>query len=76
VSKAWEGGSTRAHRKSRALVLARDGYRCQLRIPGVCTTVAHHAHHTLGKAVTGDNPEHMVASCEACNLHVGAGPTM
>lgn len=71
MSKGWQGGSTRAHRRARAFVLARDGGRCQVRIPGVCTTVATCAHHTLGKSVTGDDPAHMVASCTACNLHVG-----
>ncbi|MHA6626900.1 HNH endonuclease [Pseudonocardia sichuanensis] len=76
MSKAWAGGSTRAHRRARAHVLERDGYRCQLRIPGICTTVATQAHHTLGKAVTGDEPAHMVASCQACNLKVGDPQTL
>lgn len=32
---------------------------------------AGHAHHTLGRAVTGDDPEYIVAACRACNLHIG-----
>lgn len=48
---------------------------CQLKIPGVCQGVAPlkggHAHHTLGKAITGDDPTYIVASCAACNQHVG-----
>ena len=71
MSRGWAGGSTRAHRRARAYVLARDNRRCQLKVPGVCTTVATCAHHVLGKAVTGDDPAHMIASCTACNLKVG-----
>lgn len=71
MSKSWAGGSTRSHRRSRAYVLGRDGGRCQLAIPGICTGAATCAHHTLGKSVTGDDPAHMVAACEACNGHVG-----
>lgn len=70
MSGAWQGGSTRAHRRARALVLSRDGGLCQLRLQG-CTTVADQAHHVRGKAVTGDDPTFMVASCESCNLQVG-----
>ena len=41
MSKAWKGGSTTAWRRVRALVLARDGYRCRLALPGgVCTGLA------------------------------------
>ncbi len=32
---------------------------------------AGHAHHTKGRAKTGDNPDHIVAACAACNLHIG-----
>lgn len=69
-SKGWAGGSTRAHRRARADVLARDGWRCQIQLPG-CTTLASQAHHTLGKTVTGDDPAHMVAACHHCNNKVG-----
>jgi 5-methylcytosine-specific restriction endonuclease McrA len=69
VSRAWAGGSTRAWRRVRARVLARDHYQCQLRLDG-CTTVAGHVHHTLGRAV-GDDPAHLVASCAHCNLKIG-----
>lgn len=30
-----------------------------------------HAHHTKGRSVTGDDPNHIVAACQACNLHIG-----
>lgn len=31
---------------------------------------AGHVHHTRGKAF-GDNPAHLVAACQTCNLHIG-----
>lgn len=30
-----------------------------------------HAHHTLGRARTGDDPRHIVGACETCNLKIG-----
>lgn len=71
MSRSWAKGSTRAWRRTRALVLQRDGYQCQLQIPGVCTTRATHVHHTKGRAITGDDPAHLVAACAPCNLQVG-----
>jgi hypothetical protein len=50
--------------------MLRDGNTCQLRIPGICTEVAEHAHHTLGKGVSELDAD-IVAACAACNLHVG-----
>lgn len=70
MSTTWSKGSTRAWRRVRAAVLLRDGYTCRLRLPG-CTGRAEHAHHTLGRAVTGDDPAHLVAACAHCNLAVG-----
>jgi hypothetical protein len=70
-SPHWIGGSTRAHRRAREVVLARAGGVCQLSIQGVCTRAATEAHHTLGRGQTGDDPQWMIASCKACNLHVG-----
>ena len=68
----WDGrGSTRAWRRIRAQVLARDGYVCQLRLPGVCTIHATCVHHTIGKAVSGDDPRYLVASCQPCNGRIG-----
>lgn len=79
VSKGWAEGSTRAWREIRARVLLRDGYLCQLKITGVCTTYAPyhggHVHHLHGKikcvGCAADRADHLVASCRACNLHVG-----
>jgi hypothetical protein len=53
------------------MVLDRDGHECKMRIPGICTGEATHVHHTQGRAVTGDDPRHLVAACAACNLHIG-----
>lgn len=63
-------GSTRAWRTTRARVLARDGYRCRLRLD-VCTDRATCVHHTRGRSVTGDDPRYLVAACAPCNLQVG-----
>lgn len=30
-----------------------------------------HAHHTLGRARTGDDPRHIVGACSTCNLAIG-----
>jgi 5-methylcytosine-specific restriction endonuclease McrA len=70
MSKAWAGGSTRAWRRIRAEVLIRDGNTCQLRLDN-CTDRAEHVHHTLGRAVTGDDPRFLKAACERCNLDIG-----
>lgn len=80
MSNAWRKGSTRAWRRTRALVLARDGHRCQLALPGTwrtrdgqvrrCLGVATQAHHLDGKAY-GDDLGRIVAACKPCNLKVG-----
>ncbi|MFI6329868.1 HNH endonuclease [Micromonospora chersina] len=83
----WNRGSTRQWRRTRAYVLARDGYRCRAhedgwcdRVPGTHTCTyrapldgpdAGHAHHVHGRAKTGDDPRWIVASCRNCNLHLG-----
>jgi 5-methylcytosine-specific restriction endonuclease McrA len=70
MSRSWAKGSTAAWRRIRAAVLARDGYRCQLKLEG-CTTKAEHAHHTIGREVSGDDPAFLVASCPSCNYRIG-----
>lgn len=45
--------------------------RCTLGIEGVCTGVANVVHHTLGRAVTGDDVRYLQATCAACNNRVG-----
>lgn len=70
MSKNWAAGSTRAWRRTRALVLQRDRNLCRLQLDG-CTGVATHVHHTRGRSVTGDDRRYLVAACEACNLKIG-----
>lgn len=71
MAGGWGKGSTRAWRKVRAMVLQRDNYTCRIRLPRVCTGVADCVHHTLGRAVTGDDPAYLVAACTPCNLAIG-----
>jgi 5-methylcytosine-specific restriction endonuclease McrA len=80
MSKNWRNGSTRRWRAVRAEVLARDGYLCQIALPGEwpvwggmahCTGRATQVHHTKGRAVTGDDPAYLVSACRPCNLKVG-----
>lgn len=71
MSKAWKGGSTTRWRRVRAQVLLRDQHLCQLKIAGVCTTVARQVHHLLPRSVAGDDMLYLVAACMACNNRVG-----
>lgn len=72
MSKAWAGGSTTRWRKIRRWILDRDGWQCQIGIPGICTQQATHVHHTQGRHVTGDEDQrYLVAACRACNQHIG-----
>jgi len=88
VSRAWAGGSTRAWRRLRLAIIARDGYRCRAHADGWCERSGARAHtcrmrvqlhgpnagephHTLGKAVTGDDPAHIVTACRPCNQAIG-----
>lgn len=71
TGRTWQGGSTRAWRRTRALVLARDAYSCRLKVPGVCTIEATCVHHVLGRKASGDDERYLIASCEPCNLSTG-----
>lgn len=74
MSRSWAGGSTGRWRKIRARVLAENlrtnHGRCTLQIRGVCTGQADQVHHVKGKE-NGDSLQWLVASCRACNLHLG-----
>lgn len=56
----------------RKLVLARDGYRCQLQLPG-CKTTATQVDHIVGLAQGGEpwNPTNCRAACKSCNVAKG-----
>lgn len=67
-------GSTRAHRSRRERVLERDGWRCQLQLPG-CLQTATHADHVIPLALGGADAEwNLQAACSRCNLSKGARP--
>ncbi len=83
MSEAWAGGSTRAWRKIRREVLARDrarGWKCRAHQDGWCrraNTRTHscegfmtQVHHVRGKR-HGDDPRYLVGSCVACNAAIG-----
>lgn len=70
MSRAWAGGSTATWKPVRRAALQRANYTCELRLPG-CTTWATQARHILGRAVTGDDPGYVRASCWPCNRRVG-----
>jgi 5-methylcytosine-specific restriction endonuclease McrA len=75
VSKAWGKGSTPEWRRIRADILLenliRNEGRCTLAIPGVCTKEANQVHHTVSRAIVGDDRAYLVAVCRECNLKVG-----
>jgi hypothetical protein len=56
MSKAWEGGSTRAWRRTRAAVLARDGYRCRAHPDGWCDRAGAKPHTCTGGAPLHGGP--------------------
>jgi len=85
MSRSWAAGSTYAWRVLRRAILRANAHeragRCQLDVgqhcqrhnrpcPGVCTGMATEVHHARGKAF-GDDPRYLVATCRACNAHVG-----
>jgi 5-methylcytosine-specific restriction endonuclease McrA len=77
MSASWAKGSTRAWRTLRRAILARDGNTCRLNIQGVCVHRSRpmHVHHIHGKdrcrGCSIDAPDHLLAACSACNMHVG-----
>ncbi|AYM42048.1 HNH endonuclease [Mycobacteroides chelonae] len=70
-------GGSRGWRKLRAFVLHRDGYRCRLRIAGICTDLATQVDHKINLAALGIsrndpralNPANAQAVCTACHSH-------
>ena len=63
-------GSTRQWRNTRARVLARDRWTCQL-----CGAVAHHVDHITPVLFGGsDDESNLQAFCADCNLAKGANP--
>jgi hypothetical protein len=52
---------------------AHDEGWCRLAAAGAhsCEGIMVHAHHTQGRARTGDDPRYIVGACETCNLKIG-----
>lgn len=83
MSQSWSRGSTTAWRRTRAMVMLRDaGKGCRAHREGwcaqvrrkrghTCTDTQDVAHHVRGRAVTGDDIRHLVASCASCNGYIG-----
>jgi 5-methylcytosine-specific restriction endonuclease McrA len=58
--------------RKRRLVLARDNHRCQLGIPGICTTAATEVDHVRPRAVGGDDAfDNLRSVCHGCHLSRG-----
>lgn len=67
---SWSTLNARTRSKLRAAVLHRDGYRCQIRLPG-CTTVATTADHVAPRETGGDGLDNLRAACMGCNVRRG-----
>ena len=64
----------RPWRRLRLLILERDGFTCQLRLPG-CTGLASHVDHRVSRRDGGsDHPDNLQAACANCNQRKGGGP--
>ena len=68
---SWSDLSPRVRARLRRACLERDGYRCQLRLPGICTTIATTADHIVDRAVAGDGLDNLRAACASCNSSRG-----
>lgn len=68
----WQGSTRRQSLdkeffRNRARVLKRDGFRCQIRYPDICTGAANQADH-IGDRLD-HRPENMRAACPQCHQH-------
>lgn len=68
----WKGSTRRATLgkeffRNREVVLRRDGRRCQIRTPDICTGAANQADH-IGDRLD-HRPENMRAACPECHQH-------
>lgn len=73
MSQAWSQVDRTKWRKVRRLVLQRDGYDCQLRLPG-CTVHADEVDHVVPLSTDPDlayDPSNLRAACRWCNRSRG-----
>ena len=65
-------GNRWAWSRIRLTALVRDRYRCQLAIPGICTTVATEVDHIRPRAVDGDDSmDNLRSVCHRCHVSRG-----
>ena len=58
--------------KTRRLILARDGHRCQLGIAGICLSIATEVDHIVPRAVGGsDALDNLRSVCHPCHVSRG-----
>lgn len=69
-----KAGSTRAWRITRALVLQRDGYQCQIRGPHCTGTATCVDHIQPRQSHGGDDPANLRSACTPCNAGRKANP--
>lgn len=67
---SWKNLPMSQRTRLRQIVLERDQYRCQLRLPG-CTLTATQADHVHPRETHGDGPENLRAACRHCNISRG-----
>jgi 5-methylcytosine-specific restriction endonuclease McrA len=70
-------GSTRAWRRTRALVLERDSHRCTMVVAGVRCPTTHglDVHHVIERAAGGsDHPSNLVTLCRQHHQLMRAAP--
>jgi 5-methylcytosine-specific restriction protein A len=72
MASAWQGSTRRQtlgkeYFRNRALVMKRDGKRCQIRTPGLCIGTATDCDH-IGNRLD-HRPENMRAACSPCHLN-------
>jgi hypothetical protein len=57
-------------------VRKRAGYRCEIRVEGVCTGAAEHTHEIVMRSAGGDitDPSNCLATCADCHRHIHNNP--
>lgn len=70
ASGNWQGSTRRVslgktYFRNRAIVMKRDGWRCQLQTPGVCIGTATECDHKGDRL--DHRPEAMRAACKPCH---------
>ena len=70
MSRGWDKVSRGRWAKVRLTILERDGYQCQIQLPGICTiraTQVDHIHRLDDGGMIYE-PMNLRAACVKCNL--------